>query len=567
MSSNQLTGLPPEISRLTSLHELTLSSNQLTSLPPEISRLTSLKKLDLRSNQLTSLPPGITQLTSLKRLALSLNQLSSLPPEITQLTSLLELDLSSNQLSSLPPEIIQLALEYNLEAVYKTGAIKLYGNPLESPPLEILKQGRDAVRAYFRSLEGEKRPLNEVKILLVGDGAVGKTSLVKRLLGDDFDPQESQTHGINIRDWPVEHDGREIHGHIWDFGGQEIMHATHQFFLSKRSVYVLVLDGRKDEKTETWLKTIESFGADSPVLVVLNKIDQNPGFDVNRRFLQEKYPGIRGFHAVSCATDRGVDAFHAALEASLTQVEILGTMWAESWFGVKQELERMSEHFIDYRSYVDLCEVQGVADQTAQTTLVGFLHDLGAVVHFEDFDLREVYVLEPRWVTEGVYKILNSEQLARNKGILDLRRLSDILTSEEAYPRDKHRYLIRLMMKFELCYEIDPNTVLVPDLLEVPEPAFDPGEGDVLLFRLVYDFLPRSVMPRFIVRMHQHIHQDLRWALPASCSTATHSFRPRWSDATTNPGVSKSRSPAPAGATTSPPSSSACAKSTPSSRN
>jgi hypothetical protein len=45
------------------------------------------------------------------------------------------------------------------------------------------------------------------------------------------------------------------------------MHATHQFFLSKRSLYILVLDGRKEEDAEYWLKHIESFGGDSPVLM------------------------------------------------------------------------------------------------------------------------------------------------------------------------------------------------------------------------------------------------------------------------------------------------------------
>jgi GTPase SAR1 family protein len=44
---------------------------------------------------------------------------------------------------------------------------------------------------------------------------------------------------------------------VWDFGGQEIMHGTHQFFLSHRSLYLVVLDGRHDrakQDAEYWLK-------------------------------------------------------------------------------------------------------------------------------------------------------------------------------------------------------------------------------------------------------------------------------------------------------------------------
>lgn len=67
------------------------------------------------------------------------------------------------------------------------------------------------------------------------------------------------------------------------------------------------------------------------------------------------------------------------------------------------------------------------------------------------------------------------------------------------------------MKKFELCYELDRDRVLIPDLLDVPEPAFDFDYVAALKFRLQYDFLPRSVLPRFIVRMHRDIQDELRW--------------------------------------------------------
>lgn len=67
------------------------------------------------------------------------------------------------------------------------------------------------------------------------------------------------------------------------------------------------------------------------------------------------------------------------------------------------------------------------------------------------------------------------------------------------------------MKKFEICYEIDRNTVLIPDLLEVQEPEFDFNYETSLRFIIEYDFLPRSVMPRFIVKMHKDIKEQLRW--------------------------------------------------------
>ncbi len=133
---------------------------------------------------------------------------------------------------------------------------------------------------------------------------------MKRLFKKRFDAKEPQTHGIAIRDGIIKTGNKSILTHFWDFGGQEIMHATHQFFLSKRSHYILVLDGRKDEDPEYWFKHIETFGGNSPLLVVINKVDQNPGFDVNRKFYVEKYPFIKGFIRLSCKTEEGFYTFY-----------------------------------------------------------------------------------------------------------------------------------------------------------------------------------------------------------------------------------------------------------------
>ena len=300
ISENQLTSLPPEISELKNLTKLNIYDNQLASLPPEISELKNLTELHISRNQLTSLPPEISELQNLTELQVSRNQLTSLPPEISKSKNLTTFDISRNQLTSLPPEILELDLEIEWEDKWKFRAIYLPDNPFENPPVEIVKKSREAVLTYFKSLEGEKRPLNEVKVLLVGDGGAGKTSLVKRLIGEEFDGNEYQTQGINIKEWRFKDKDKdkdkdkEIKVNFWDFGGQEIMHATHQFFLSKRSLYILVLDSRRDEKAEYWLKHIRSFGGDSPVLVVLNRFDENPSFELNRNFLQEKYPSIKG---------------------------------------------------------------------------------------------------------------------------------------------------------------------------------------------------------------------------------------------------------------------------------
>ncbi|HII01375.1 TPA: GTP-binding protein [Methanosarcinaceae archaeon] len=433
-------------------------------------------------------------------------------------------------MTSLPPEILELTLDIKWKYRLGTMGIFLESNPLENPPVEIVKQGREAVINYFKSLEGEKEPLNEVKVLLVGEGGAGKTSLVKRLFGEDFDGNEPQTHGINIRKWVVENGERKIKANFWDFGGQEIMHATHQFFLSKRSLYILVLDGRKDEKPEYWLKLIENFGGDSPVLVVINKIDENPRFDLNRKFLLDKYPSIRGFYRLSCKSEEGIGEFSKSLEEELTKVRHLEVMWAKSWFNIKGKIEKMCPHFnpdvedgdtcehcnfIQYNEYKLMCDEEGIKGESEQNTLVGFLHDLGVILHFKDIPLLNTHVLDPEWVTNAVYKMVNSKEVASSGGILKLDMFADILKENNGdkfyYPPDQYGFILSLMKKFELSYELDGSTVLLPALLEIQQPDFEFDDGSALKFIIDYDFLPPSVMPRFIVKMNMDIKGDLRW--------------------------------------------------------
>ncbi|WPD24168.1 MAG: COR domain-containing protein [Candidatus Electrothrix scaldis] len=507
LSGNQLTSLPPEICRLTNLTEFYLSRNQFTTLPLEICQLTKLTALGLSSKQLTTLPPEICQLTNLKGLSLSYNQLRSLPSEIGQLTNLIELHLRDNQLSDLPPEICRL-----------TKLIWLYvaGNPLLCPPIEIADKGIKVIREYFAELEKGQQALNEVKVLLIGDGAAGKTSLVKQLLGQPFDEHEDTTHGISIQGWEPECAGKQIRANVWDFGGQEIQHATHQFFLSKRSLYVLVLDSRKDESTEYWLRHVETFGGRSPVLVVLNKIDSNHSFDVNRPFLREKYPGICGFFPVSCRTGKGVPEFKEALLAELARMNMLSIIWPTSWFAVKRKLEEMDKPYISVEEYRGYCAEAGITGEESREILADFLHDLGVAVHFRDFILDAMSVLNPVWVTNAVYTIITSEQMADSKGFLALKDVGKLLPQrcgeKLCCPQDTHPFIMRLMEKFELCYPVGKEAVLIPQLLPVPEPELAFNKDGSLRFALHYpDFLPPSVFPRFMVKVHKDIHDETRW--------------------------------------------------------
>jgi internalin A len=514
---------------LTGLNSLELSGNPVHDWS-FLRELTGLTSLDLSDNSLSD-GSFLRELTGLTSLDVSSNKLTQIH-WASDLLRLRSLRINQNRITSLPPELLRLGVEIESKESHKLlpQSINVGGNPLESPPLEVVRQGHSTIVTWFAETQEppepvdedeQERPLGEVKVILVGDGGAGKTSLRKRLMGEDVDPQESQTHGIEIHDCRFQVGGRELLVHFWDFGGQEIMHATHQFFLSRRSLYLLVLDGRKEEDAEYWLEHIKAFGGDSPVLVVLNKMDENPGFEVDRRDLLRKYGNhIADFFRISCVKKRssGIPELKKALQKTLSKVELAHTNWPPRWFRVKTRLQESARDFIEYSEYEQICREEKLDNEDSQAVLVRFLHDLGVVLHFEESYLETTQVLEPRWVTQAVYRIINAPVLADRHGVLPVKRLKDILKKTEdyhyKYPQDKHHYIIELMKKFELCYELpDPGErrILVPDLLERQEPAFDFPTQNVLRFRYQYEFLPRSVMPRFIVRQQTDIDGELRW--------------------------------------------------------
>ncbi|MBU2928202.1 COR domain-containing protein [Winogradskyella psychrotolerans] len=468
--------------------ELYLNGLNLKKIPEEIFDLKNLQRLDVVNNALTHIPEKLSELSKLNTLYFFTNQITEIPDEVLFMKSLKKLDIHNNPLNSIPLEVLESKRSNNLTAI----------------------------RDYVNSLKHGTKSLNEIKVIIVGDGGSGKTSLQKLLTKEKFNPQESQTHGINIKNINLRPNNKNVKYRLWDFGGQEIMHATHQFFLSRRSIYLILLNAREEPNPEYWLNHIKSFGGNSPVIIVINKIDENPSYDVNRLFLQQKYPNIIKFIKISCSENKGIESVKGALRNAVLDIENLNVQWALSWFKVKTHLENMSTNYISYDEFNALCIEKGIFDLSSQNTLVEYLNDLGIILHFKDFSLSDTHVLDPEWVTFAVYKIINSKKLATNKGVLKLSEIRTILRTKEndgkfKYPSSQLNYIIELMMKFELCYRISNTEILVPDLLAVQEPIFKFEDDDILNIVVSYEFLPKSIMPRLIVNLHNDIIDELRW--------------------------------------------------------
>jgi len=372
---------------------------------------------------------------------------------------------------------------------------------------------------YFRQLRNSTRPLHEAKVLLVGEPSVGKTSLIKRLIDQRFNPNEPQTDGVNVRTWNLPVNNTDIRLNVWDFGGQEIYHATHQFFLTKRSLYLLVCDCRNSEeqnRLEYWLKLIESFGDQAPVIIIGNKNDEQP-LDINRKALRDKYPNIKAILETSCLTNHGIDTLRQTITQEIAALKEVYDLLPRSWFQVKEQLEELEQDFISYAQYIGICLNHAIPEDHNQEQLIDLLHRLGIVLNFRDHPLlHNTNVLNPDWVTQGIYALLSDDTLkTQTKGILTCVDLSRILDPQR-YPPKQHAYLLELMKEdqFQLCFQLPdctPPKYLIPGLLPKEEPANTDLNGDTLDFQYHYRILPASVLSRFIVLSHDKIHNHTYW--------------------------------------------------------
>ena len=238
LAGNQLVALPESLGQLTQLQSLNLSFNQLAALPESLAGLTQLHKLDLSGNQLVALPESLGQLTQVQKLILSCNQLVTLPESLGGVTQLRTLRLHQNELADLPNSLAQLE---HLET------LDLYGNPLNPELAAAHAHGLDAVKAYLRAKAEAQITLNEAKLILVGEGEVGKSCLLAALRGDAWEEGRPTTHGIEIK--PVKVTDAESNTEItlngWDFGGQRVYRPTHQLFFSAPAVYLVVWKPRE----------------------------------------------------------------------------------------------------------------------------------------------------------------------------------------------------------------------------------------------------------------------------------------------------------------------------------
>jgi internalin A len=551
----KLTELPESIGQLTLLQTLDLSSNQLTVLPKSIRSIRHLERLDIFSNKLskttnlpdaevlllgaynrdggnplTEIPLAIKDLLRLKVLTAWNCELSSLPDWLSDVATIEKIYVGRNNIIDLPTSLTKLE---------RLNILDLEGNPLNPALQSAYDVGLDAVKAYLRSLaEGNAEPLYEAKLVLVGEGGVGKTTLLNALMKrEDRTPKkdETTTHGVKIDVDALqlphpEKESVEIQLNAWDFGGQDVYRVTHQFFFSRRSLYLLVWEPRRGVQqcqVEDWLNMIRlRVGDDARVIIIsTNKESGEHIARIDKPVFQQQYGDmIVGFHEVDSLvpdenTDEmvGIAELKAVIAEQAAKLEQMGMLFNNNWKAARDELLAHAEPRISYSAFAETCAVHGLSPIDTDT-LAHLMHDLGYIVHYSDDEkLRDDVVLKPEWLTKAIGFVLEDRETAKREGILPDNQLYKVwhdhkFANEPRYDADVYPFFLRLMERYDVCYRLtDGKASLIaqhvpqvrPELPWLPEQEPPKNQRRIAMVCSMEDD-PPGLVPWMIVRTHDY---------------------------------------------------------------
>ncbi|MBV1855064.1 leucine-rich repeat domain-containing protein [Catellatospora tritici] len=511
LNGNELVAVPDSLGSLKALRTLNLDGNRLVELPDSLGGLSALTKLHLGRNRLVRLPDSLGNLAALKVLNLNGNQLTQLPYTLGTLTALTSLNLEDNRLEQLPDSVGNLV---------GLNSLNLGGNPLTSPPAEVVSQGVESVLAYLRASHASVAQWAS-KLLIVGEGRVGKTSLVKALFGDEHNPGEPTTHGLLLSRLPLTHPSEsdaEMHLSVWDFGGQDIYHATHQFFLTGRSLFLLVWnasEGTDRGRLHYWLDIITARAPHAPVLIVATHTADRPA-DIDLTGLRGQYAAIIGHLSVDCAARTGIDDLRTAITAAAARLPLMGAAWPQRWVDATAELtaDSMPPHLPTAAVWQAMRQV-GVVAGSEQKTLAVALHHRGEILYFpDDEELADTVVLDPQWLNVRIARILDNPGVAARNGLLTT---ADMVSAWPNLPHAEREHLLNLMDRFDVSYRIRDSRdgakgIVVSWLPQAPPDISHVWPSDGNEIRLAYQLpvLPPGIPGWFLARSHRFATEH-RW--------------------------------------------------------
>jgi small GTP-binding protein len=162
------------------------------------------------------------------------------------------------------------------------------------------------------------------KITVIGDGRVGKTSLISKYTLGAFDTDYVETIGAQFSKYDKEIDEDSIRLLFWDIAGQDSFDFLRPSFYRESDAAIIVfsleenqLGNRSFNNITIWHKEVKQFCGDIPIVLFANKVDLIDEAKIERSKIQEIVieSGFLGYYITSAKTGQGVhNAFNTIIE-------------------------------------------------------------------------------------------------------------------------------------------------------------------------------------------------------------------------------------------------------------
>lgn len=463
---NKIKHLPEWLNNLRFLENIGTSGNPIKEFPEVISELQNLRKLYIGDSTggipLVELPICILKLKKLSLIWAHSCNLSSLPNWLSELKELEDIGVSSNNLTDIPTSLAQLE---NLKQ------LNLFDNNLNPELDEAHNQGINGVKAYLRAKAEAQIILNEAKLILVGEGEVGKTCLMDALSRKPFKKHKS-THGIEIQSIEVRDNKskKEITLNGWDFGGQRVYRPTHQLFFSAPAVYLVVWKPREGPQqgfVKEWIQLIKRREPSAKILVVATHGGpQQRQPDIDRQELWDLFgkETVIDFFFVDSKPDKnkkrkGIEELKQAIAKIASELPEIGRSVPKSFADVRKVLQEKKVPYLPFNEVLDICRNNNMDDEIANL-FIRISHRLGHLTHYEnDPILKDIVILRPDWLANAMSYVLDDEETRNNQGLVKFSRLSHLWNdssrpSETRYSENLHKIFLKLMERFDLSYRV-----------------------------------------------------------------------------------------------------------------
>jgi C-terminal of Roc, COR, domain/TIR domain len=213
------------------------------------------------------------------------------------------------------------------------------------------------------------------------------------------------------------------------------------------------------------------------------------------------------------------DLFRKKFVANLRALGQNVHRFSPAQFKVLKTIEQSAaqDDFLDEHRFGEICSANGlpIEGPGGRDSLLDILDKLGIVIHFERLPFLTDYILNPRWLTYGVYTIMYSEEAKTAQGRLSEAGLVNILEKANpsisggrvlCFPADRCAIIANAMIAFRVAYRLDPDEFVIPALLPPEQPDHNFYPDGALSFRFDFGgFLPRHVLPALVVKHFQDI--------------------------------------------------------------